>query len=125
MTTQTTKEAEQEYLVEWTIELSATSPEEAANKARLIQLDRMNMANHFYVTPTDSDEREEVNADLSPVRESTPEEEAYRAQAKAEHHTDSECEIDENAIVSVSEDGGAYVQAWVWVYDKETEEEPS
>lgn len=39
----------------------------------------------------------------------------YRAMAKEKWESEGECEIDDNAIVSESEDGGAYVQAWVWV----------
>ena len=39
------------------------------------------------------------------------------------HHKDGELEIDEiSAIVSTSEDPGAYVQAWVWVYDTDVKE---
>ena len=43
-------------------------------------------------------------------------EEQYRELAREEHHKDGECEIDSNAVVSLSEDGGAYVASWVWVY---------
>jgi len=42
----------------------------------------------------------------------------YREKAKKEREKEGDLEIDENAIVSLSEDGGAYVQAWVWVYKK-------
>jgi hypothetical protein len=28
-------------------------------------------------------------------------------------------EVDDNALVSVSDDGGAYVQAWIWVSDED------
>jgi hypothetical protein len=28
-------------------------------------------------------------------------------------------EVDEEAVVSLSEDGGAYVQAWLWVEDED------
>jgi hypothetical protein len=28
-------------------------------------------------------------------------------------------EVDSNAEVSISEDGGAYVQAWLWIDDSE------
>jgi hypothetical protein len=45
----------------------------------------------------------------------------YRALAWEEWHRDGEVEVDDNAVVSVSDDGGAYVQAWVWVYDPEDE----
>jgi hypothetical protein len=43
----------------------------------------------------------------------------HREAAKLKYHSDGEIEIDDGAIVSVSEDGGAYVQAWVWVYDED------
>jgi len=42
---------------------------------------------------------------------------AYRACAKDIHVHEGTLEIDSNAMVSQSDDGGAYVQAWVWVYD--------
>lgn len=48
--------------------------------------------------------------------------EQYREAAKNLYHNDGECEIDDTAVVSVSEDGGAYVQAWVWVYDTDVTE---
>jgi hypothetical protein len=35
--------------------------------------------------------------------------------AREEHESEGTLEIDENAIVSFSSDGGAYVAAWVWV----------
>jgi hypothetical protein len=40
--------------------------------------------------------------------------ERYREAAKETYHRQGEIEIDDNAIVSDSDDG-AYVQAWVWV----------
>lgn len=49
---------------------------------------------------------------------------AYRAAVPTR---EGELEVDPNAIVSVSDDGGAYVAAWVWVTDDqagiETEED--
>lgn len=42
----------------------------------------------------------------------------YIEQAQKEYGREGECEIDDDACVSQSDDGGAYVQAWVWVYDK-------
>lgn len=42
-------------------------------------------------------------------------EEAYRKAATKNHHVAGECEIDDGAVVSISADHGAYVQAWVWV----------
>jgi hypothetical protein len=46
----------------------------------------------------------------------------YRAAARRDHHKDGECEVDENALISKGEDGGAYVQAWVWVDDSDCDE---
>jgi hypothetical protein len=43
------------------------------------------------------------------------EESAFLIQAQDEWAKDGEIEIDDHAVVSVSDDGGAYVQAWVWV----------
>jgi len=43
----------------------------------------------------------------------------FEKSAREQHHRDGECEIDEGAEVSFSENfvetGGAYVRAWVWV----------
>jgi hypothetical protein len=44
----------------------------------------------------------------------------YREAAKRLHHDEGTCEVDDNAPVSRAvgnPDKGAYVQAWVWVYD--------
>ncbi|MCP4900088.1 MAG: hypothetical protein GY906_24220 [bacterium] len=38
-----------------------------------------------------------------------------REAADARWNCDGEIEIDDDAVVSVSDDPGAYVQAWVWV----------
>jgi hypothetical protein len=44
----------------------------------------------------------------------------YAEGAHKKWHRDGEIEIDPNtAEVSVSDDGGAYVQAWVWVSNEE------
>jgi hypothetical protein len=40
----------------------------------------------------------------------------FRSKAFKEYHNDGEIEIDTDAIVSLSDDGGAYVMAWVWTY---------
>lgn len=40
---------------------------------------------------------------------------AYRTFAHNEHNDDGHLEVEDSAIVSVSEDGGAYVEAWAWV----------
>lgn len=39
----------------------------------------------------------------------------YRSAARRLWHEEGSIEVDEAAAVSLSEDGGAYVQAWVWV----------
>jgi hypothetical protein len=39
----------------------------------------------------------------------------FRAAAKRLHEEEGSLEFDDNAIVSVSEDGGAYVQCWKYV----------
>lgn len=45
----------------------------------------------------------------------------YIEAAKAEYEREGEIEFDDDATVSRSADNGAYVQAWVWVRDKEAE----
>lgn len=37
--------------------------------------------------------------------------------AKVQYQRDGEIEVDDGAIVSRGSDKGAYVAAWVWVYD--------
>lgn len=37
--------------------------------------------------------------------------------AKLLYHEEGEVEVDDNTVVSRGRDGGAYVQAWVWVDD--------
>ena len=40
----------------------------------------------------------------------------FRELAKKEYEREGTLEIDEGAAVSLGDDGGAYVAAWVWVY---------
>lgn len=49
--------------------------------------------------------------------------ETIRTLASDEWHRDGEIEIDSDAVVSRSEDGGAYVAAWVWVYTNPGDDE--
>lgn len=49
--------------------------------------------------------------------------EDYRNAARRKYHDEGTCEIDDNAVVSVSDDEGAYVQAWVWVYNDDVKRE--
>jgi len=39
----------------------------------------------------------------------------FRQRAKELYHDEGEIEVDDGAPVSIGEDAGAYVQAWVWV----------
>ena len=47
----------------------------------------------------------------------------YRELATEQYHRDGSVEIDDNAVVSNGDDDGAYVAAWVWVYDSNHESE--
>ena len=47
-------------------------------------------------------------------KKQTPEQQALVAKAAEEYEEEGTLEIDDNAVVSESEDG-AYVMAWVWV----------
>ena len=56
-----------------------------------------------------------------------PTDEQYRSAASRQYQKDGEVEIDQLAPVSKAEgnpDKGAYVQAWVWVYDTCAKNEP-
>jgi len=46
-----------------------------------------------------------------------------REMARREYQHEGTCEIDDNATISYSTDGGAYVQAWLWV-DFPREDQP-
>lgn len=48
--------------------------------------------------------------------------EQYRKKAKEKYEDEGTIEIDEDALVSTG-DCGAYVQAWVWVYNDDAQEE--
>lgn len=45
--------------------------------------------------------------------------EHYRKAADRIYSSEGEIEIDDDAKVSRGDDPGAYVQAWVWVYDSD------
>jgi len=51
--------------------------------------------------------------------ERSDDERAYVEAARALWQKDGGIEVDDNAIVSISDDQGAYVGAWVWVSDDE------
>lgn len=65
--------------------------------------------------------------DMNPDPASVARLEGIAALAKAQHHSEGSCEIDEHPVISEGDDNGAYVQAWMWVdfadteYDKEKE----
>ncbi len=50
----------------------------------------------------------------------TPTDKQYRRAAR-KHWGNDDIDVDPNATVSRSEDPGAWVQAWVWVYDTDAE----
>jgi len=47
---------------------------------------------------------------------------AYRTRARTTRHNEGAVEIDEAAPVSWAGEGGAYVQAWIWISDDELSE---
>ena len=47
----------------------------------------------------------------------------YRKAAKTRYHVEGEVEIDPKAPVSRVYRNGAYVQAWVWVYNEDATDE--
>lgn len=51
-----------------------------------------------------------------------PEMAKYVNMARDEHSSEGSVEIDSSAAVSRGNDDGAYVMAWVWVYDDEPDE---
>jgi len=57
-----TEATENEYRITWTVDVSATSPEEAARRARAMQLRQDSIADVFVVETTD--ERHEVDLSL-------------------------------------------------------------
>ena len=65
----------------------------------------------------DDDEEEEIGDDEPDERAS---DDWYVNEARKEYEREGECEIDDGATVSHSEDGGAYVAAWVWIYGPNT-----
>jgi hypothetical protein len=46
----------------------------------------------------------------------------YREAARKIYQRDGAVEIDDNAVISYGSDPGAYVAAWVWVYDDSVNE---
>lgn len=48
-----------------------------------------------------------------------PSDAQYIKAAKAKHECEGSVEFDDTPEISKEEDGGAYVHAWVWVYDDE------
>lgn len=52
-------------------------------------------------------------------------EEWFRNRAKELYYDEGQLEVDDNAPVSIGDDDGAYVQAWVWVYEEKDDMESS
>lgn len=57
-----------------------------------------------------------IEARLEHYRSPEVNNQAYRDAAETK---DGVLEVDDDAVVSISEDGGAYVMAWVWVGNEE------
>lgn len=51
--------------------------------------------------------------------EYTPKHNAYRDKAKECFARDGEVEIDDNAAVHMNDEGGAYIQAWMWLNESD------
>lgn len=67
-------------------------------------------------------QRPEFNIDVGALTDfGGPNDLAAIEAAKDAHEEEGTLEIDDNATVSFSSDGGAYVQVWVWVGDREIE----
>jgi hypothetical protein len=62
-------------------------------------------------------EHKALAAAIDAYTEDEPTRTRYRDQARAEWVREGAIEIDDDAQVSVSSDGGAYVQGWLWVAD--------
>ena len=58
---------------------------------------------------------EVVESLTAPDPDEAEAEEAYRKAAKENYNSDGDLEFDDACVVSLSSDGGAYVQAWKWV----------
>jgi hypothetical protein len=62
---------------------------------------------------------EQINALVKAVEEADSDPDGkkaeYRTLAKQVYDTEGDLEFDEGSIVSISEDGGAYVQCWKYV----------
>jgi len=53
-----------------------------------------------------------------------PSDDAFRRVAKESYRCDGDLEFDEVPVISLSDDGGAYVQCWKWIYDSEAQPAP-
>ena len=73
----------------------------------LTRTDRMDLALRIGVSFNENNQ--EVHDEWTP----------FLAVAKDKYAREGELELDDNAIVSISESGGAYVQMWRWVSNEE------
>lgn len=67
----------------------------------------------------DSGELPKLDFDVAPAwpttEEPDPVDQYYRDIAMDTRHKDGDIEFDDDAKVSIGDDDGAYVQAWVWI----------
>jgi len=78
--------------------------------------DLIEAARSFHVRPDDSKARESLSRALNGVAQAERERDSYRdaiAEAR-ECYADDDCEIDDEPVVSIGDDG-VWVNAWVWV----------
>jgi hypothetical protein len=66
------------------------------------------------VRPIELDDEEDDSDDSDPEKEAR-----YLEAARRLHQKDGVLEIDDDAIVSMGSDPGAYVAAWVWVSNED------
>jgi hypothetical protein len=60
-----------------------------------------------------------IKSCIEESRKNVDVEEKYREACRANHCRDGELECDDDAVVSIGNDKGAYVQTWTWVDDDE------
>jgi hypothetical protein len=102
-----------------TVKLMMTCSNEGVDEDELTDaLDRL-IANALS-TPGILDDFGEV--DIGPLIMPTTEDDDYVKAAREEYQEEGRIEFDDRPFTSPGEEPGAYVSAWVWVYDPEGEE---
>jgi hypothetical protein len=79
-----------------------------------------------FLASTDADEAHHAKVAMEEAiehaeRERTEDEARLFDLIKSERSCEGDIEFDEDAVVSLSDDGGAYVQAWLWIDDPEAQ----